>query len=64
MRLILDILKAARFAIEFKGHTDKTEFLADAKTHRPGVITFRSSEKGSSCYLRNSDPHTQKFPGS
>jgi len=29
---LLDILKAARLAIEFKGQTDKAEFLADLKT--------------------------------
>ncbi len=29
---ILDILKAARLAIEFKGPADKAEFLEDAKT--------------------------------
>ncbi|HZS50774.1 MAG TPA: DUF86 domain-containing protein [Bryobacterales bacterium] len=29
---LLDILKAARLAIEFKGQTDKDEFLADLKT--------------------------------
>lgn len=29
---LLDILKAARLAIEFKGPSDKTEFLGDAKT--------------------------------
>jgi uncharacterized protein with HEPN domain len=29
---VLDILKAARLAIEFKGSADKAAFLADAKT--------------------------------
>ena len=29
---LLDILKAARLAIEFTGQTDKDEFLADLKT--------------------------------
>jgi uncharacterized protein with HEPN domain len=29
---LLDILKVARLAIEFKGHADKPEFLEDAKT--------------------------------
>jgi uncharacterized protein with HEPN domain len=29
---LLDILKAARLAIEFKGPADKTQFLQDAKT--------------------------------
>jgi uncharacterized protein with HEPN domain len=29
---LLDILKAARLAIEFKGPAEKPEFLADAKT--------------------------------
>ena len=29
---ILDILKAARLAVEFKGTADKVAFLADAKT--------------------------------
>ena len=29
---LLDILKAARLAIEFKGSADKAAFLADAKT--------------------------------
>lgn len=29
---LLDILKAARLAIEFKGSADKTTFLRDAKT--------------------------------
>jgi uncharacterized protein with HEPN domain len=29
---VLDILKAARLAIEFKGGADKAAFLADAKT--------------------------------
>jgi uncharacterized protein with HEPN domain len=29
---VLDILKAARLAIEFKGSADKTAFLTDAKT--------------------------------
>lgn len=29
---LLDILKAARLAIEFKGAADKPEFLEDAKT--------------------------------
>ena len=29
---LLDILKAARLAIEFKGSTEKAEFLEDAKT--------------------------------
>jgi uncharacterized protein with HEPN domain len=29
---LLDILKAARLAIEFKGQTDKADFLADLKT--------------------------------
>ena len=29
---VLDILKAARLAIEFKGNADKAAFLADAKT--------------------------------
>lgn len=29
---VLDVLKAARLAIEFKGTADKAEFLADAKT--------------------------------
>ena len=29
---LLDILKAARLAIEFKGQTHKAEFLADLKT--------------------------------
>ena len=29
---LLDILKAARLAIEFKGPAEKTEFLGDAKT--------------------------------
>jgi uncharacterized protein with HEPN domain len=29
---LLDILKAARLAIEFKGQTNKDEFLADLKT--------------------------------
>ena len=29
---LLDILKAARLAIEFKGPAEKTEFLQDAKT--------------------------------
>jgi uncharacterized protein with HEPN domain len=30
---VLDILKAARLAIEFQGSADKAAFLADAKTH-------------------------------
>lgn len=29
---LLDILKAARLAIEFKGPSEKSDFLADAKT--------------------------------
>jgi uncharacterized protein with HEPN domain len=29
---LLDILKAARLTIEFKGQMDKAEFLADLKT--------------------------------
>ena len=29
---VLDILKAARLAIEFKGSADKAAFLADSKT--------------------------------
>jgi len=29
---LLDILKAARLAIEFKGSADRSEFLRDAKT--------------------------------
>jgi uncharacterized protein with HEPN domain len=29
---LLDILRAARLAIEFKGHAEKTEFLTDLKT--------------------------------
>ena len=30
---VIDILKAARLAIEFKGTADRAAFLADAKTH-------------------------------
>ena len=32
---LLDILKAARLAIEFKGPAGKAEFLGDAKTQSP-----------------------------
>jgi len=34
---VLDILKAARLAIEFKGTADRAAFLADAKSRRFGV---------------------------
>ena len=37
---VLDILKAARLAIEFKGSADKAAFLADAKTQSAVLHQF------------------------
>jgi uncharacterized protein with HEPN domain len=39
---LLDIVKAARLAIEFKGSADKASFLEDARTQSAARVSKRS----------------------
>jgi uncharacterized protein with HEPN domain len=60
---LLDILKAARLAVEFKGAGEKAEFLADAKTQSAVLHQLLIIGEQSRDYRRSSGRRTRKCLG-